>query len=133
MYRISDLRGEKCNTNNFLSSPNLAATFEQQNLSPKEQFAIFAKGLVGTIGSCSINLTSALQFSIASECDIFHGDRLRRLPDPIPARNEIIPDPDSIPLSILIYPTGSKHQIDFAAYDASTPTVPLPTDGPDAM
>ena len=113
--------------------PTSAATFEQQNLSPKEQFAIFAKGLVGVIGSFSINLTAALQFKIASEKNGFHGDRLRRLPDPIPARNEIIPDPDSIPLSVLIYPTGSGHEIDFAAYDAPAPTAPSSVDGPDSV
>lgn len=46
-----------------------------------------------------------------------HGDKLRELPDPTPCRDEIIPDPDSIPLSILNYPLGKKQEIDFTAYD----------------
>lgn len=80
-----------------------------------------------------INLTAASQFNIASERNGFHGDRLRRLPDPIPARNEIIRDPDSIDLSVLTYPTRSRHEIDFAAYDAPTPKTPPSVEGPDAV
>ena len=62
----------------------------------------------------------------------FHGDKLRELPDPIPARDEIIPDPDSIPLTILNHPLGKKHEIDFGAYDEPVP-VPPSDEGPGAM
>jgi len=54
------------------------------------------------------------------------------LPDPIPARDEIYPDPESISLTVLKYPTGNEHEVDVAAYDDPTPTVP-PIDGPDAV
>ena len=47
----------------------------------------------------------------------FHGDKLRELPDPIPCRDEMIPDPDSIPLSILNHPIGKRHEKNFSAYD----------------
>ena len=74
-----------------------------------------------------------MQYSIRSQDVGFHGDRLRSLPDSVPAKNEIIPDPDSIPLDILNHPIGDKHEVDFAAYDFSPPTVPPPVDGPDAV
>ena len=55
--------------------------------------------------------TNPPQYQIFHECGPrFDGKRLRELPDPIPARDEIIPDPDSIPLTILIYPLGLKHE-----------------------
>jgi len=62
----------------------------------------------------------------------FHGDKLRELPDPIPCRDEIIPDPDSIPLSILNHPLGKKLEIDFAAYDPPELTL-SPTEGIDPV
>jgi hypothetical protein len=74
-----------------------------------------------------------LQFNIASEENGFQGDKLRELPDPIPARDEVFPDPDSVPLNTLIYPTGSRHEIDYAAYDDFTTAPPPPVDGPDAV
>jgi hypothetical protein len=63
---------------------------------------------------------------------VFHGDKLRELPDPIPARDEIIPDPDSIPLAILNHPLETKHEVDYDAYDEQVPE-PYPEEGPDAM
>ena len=118
-----------------LNLPDLAAIFEQQNSSPKEQFAIFACGLVcaRVPGFHWIDLTAALQYNISSEGGGFHGDRLRALPDPIPARDEIIPSPDSDPSSVLNHPFGNEHKIDFAAYDPPTPMVSSPVDGPDAV
>ena len=115
--------------------PASAAIFEQHNLPSKEQFTIFAKGLVGVIGSwTSLDRPDChLQYKIASEGSGFHGDKLRALPDPIPAKKEIIPDPDSIPLSVLNYPTENTHEIDFAAYDSPALTVSSSVDGPDAM
>ena len=51
-YRIWDLKGEKAvvllATSAYLAS---TAIFDQQGLSPKEQFAIHAKSLVGATGS----------------------------------------------------------------------------------
>ena len=59
-----------------------------------------------------------MQYNIGSaQGASFHGDKLRELPDPTPCPDEIIPDPDSLPLSILNHPLGKKHEIDFAAYD----------------
>ena len=58
------------------------------------------------------------QFQIAHEKgEIFNGDQLRDLPEPTPARDEIVPDPDSIPLTVLNYPLGTKHEVDFSAYE----------------
>jgi hypothetical protein len=56
------------------------------------------------------------------------------LPDPIPTRNEIIPNSDFIsPESVLNYPVGNEHKVDLAAYDPPTPIVSSPVDGPDAV
>jgi len=85
------------------------------------------------LGSHWIDLTVTIQYSIRSEDAGFHGDRLRSLPDPVSVRNEIIPDPDSVPLSVLNHPIGSKHETDFSAYDCPSPTVPPAVDGPDAV
>ena len=85
------------------------------------------------LGSQWVDLTVTTQYSISSEDTGFHGDRLRSLPDPVPVKNEIIPDPDSVPLSVLNHPIGSKHEKDFAAYDCPAPTVSSPVDGPDAV
>lgn len=89
--------------------------------------------MVWVRGSHWVDLTVTVQYSRRSEDVGFHGDRLRSLPDPVPTKNEIIPDPDSIPLSILNHPIGNKHEVDFAAYDSPPPTVSSPADGPDAV
>ena len=53
-----------------------------------------------------------------------HRDQLRELPDPIPARDEIIPDPDSVPLAVLVHPLGTKHEIPLGAYEEELPALP---------
>jgi len=79
------------------------------------------------------NLTDPVQYSIGHLHGAhFHGDKLRELEDPTPCRDEIIPDPDSIPVDILNHPLGNKHEIDFAAYDPPEITL-SPTDGGDPM
>ena len=80
-----------------------------------------------------VDLTAVVQYNLCSGDGGFHGDKLRALPDPIPARNEIIPDPDLIPLSVLNHPIGNKYEVDFAAYDSPTPTVFTSVEGPDAV
>lgn len=59
---------------------------------------------------------------------VFEEDQFKELNDPIPCRDELIPDPDSIPLSVLNQPLGKRHEINFAAYDPPEPTLP-PTEG----
>ena len=68
-------------------------------------------------------LTDFTKYNIASQHFTFDGDNLRKLPDPVPCRDETIPDPDVIPLSILNYPPGKRLEISFTAYDP--PEVPL--------
>ena len=79
------------------------------------------------------DFTGSTQYNISCvEGAVFRGDKLRELPDPTPCRDEIIPDPDSIPLFILNYPLGKKQEPDFAAYDP--PELALsPTDGVDPV
>ncbi|KAF9654056.1 hypothetical protein BDM02DRAFT_1189800 [Thelephora ganbajun] len=97
---------------------DLRAIYEQQNVDVKEQLKVFAKGL----------------YQIAHEKGpFFDGDQLRELPDPVPVREEIIPDPDSVPLTILNHPLGTKHEIDFGAYDEQVPVAPPSEEGPDAV
>jgi len=60
------------------------------------------------------------------------GDKARALPDPIPAQSDIIPDQNSIPLSVLNHPIGNRHETDFAAYDFPTSEIPS-SDGLDAV
>jgi len=135
-YRMSDLKGEKPVTQRTISAYlSSVAIFEQQGLSPKEQFAIYAKGLVGITGFwvSPDGSDHTIQYSVANEGEGFHGDKLRALPDPIPARDEIIPNLDSVFMSVLIHPIGNKYEIDFAAYDSPIPTVPPPADGPDVL
>lgn len=77
--------------------------------------------------------TNLSQYQIVQESEIsFHGDRLRELPDPIPARDEIIPDPDSIPLTILNHPLGTKLEAPTAAFEEPIPPIPS-GEGPDAV
>ena len=60
--------------------------------------------------------------------DSFYGDKLRGLQDQMPCKDEIIPDPDSIPPSILKFPPVKRNEINFAAYDPPEPTL-LPMEG----
>ena len=79
-----------------------------------------------------IAFTNFYQYQIPHESgSSFHGDKLRELPDPIPARDEIIPDPDSVPLTVLNHPLGTKHEVDFGAYEEQVP-VPPSGEGSDA-
>ena len=74
-----------------------------------------------------------LQYKIYSAYgQIFHGDNLRKLSDPIPCRDEIIPDPDPTLLPILNHPHGIGQEIDFAAYDPPEVT-PSPVEGGDPV
>ena len=77
--------------------------------------------------------TDFLQYNICSVYGLFfHGDKLRELPDPIPCRKEIIPNPDSIPLTVLNHPLGRSQEIDFAAYDPPEVTF-SPAEGGDPV
>jgi len=67
---------------------------------------------------------------MSSDGFYLNGDKARTLPDPIPAPNDVIPDKDSVPLSVLNHPIGNRHEIDFAAYGFATSAVPPPGDGP---
>jgi hypothetical protein len=71
-----------------------------------------------------------VKYNIASEhgMDYFRKKQFRELPDPIPSISETVPDPDSIPLSILNYPLQKGHEIDLAAYDPPELTLPLPAE-----
>ena len=74
------------------------------------------------------------QYQIGHESgSTFHGDQLRELPDPIPARDEIIPDPDSIPLTVLNHPLGTKNEVPCAAYEEMYALPPPSEEGPDAV
>ena len=84
-------------------------------------------------GSQSVDLTATIQYSMCSEGNSLNGDNIRTLPDPIPANSEIIPNQDSVPLSVLNHPIGNKLKTDFAAYGSPTSTVPPSGDGPDAV
>jgi len=51
-FRVGDMRGKEVVTLPIISTYLVSvATFEQQGLPPKEQFAVHAKGLVGVTGS----------------------------------------------------------------------------------
>ena len=54
----------------------------------------------------------------------FDGDEFQGLEGPTPCRDEIIPDPDSIPLSVLYHPTTERYKINLAAYDPPEPVLP---------
>lgn len=95
--------------------------FGHQNLDIKDQFRVFANGLVRALTPAlkDMNLTGPIQYNIGGvQGATLYGDELRELPNPTPCKDEIIPDPDSIPLSILNYPLGKRQEIDFAAYDS---------------
>ena len=74
------------------------------------------------------NFTSFVQYNISNQGASFCGDKRRELPDPTPCRDGIIPDPDSIPLSILNHPLGKRLEIYSAAYDSPELALP-PTEG----
>lgn len=50
----------------------------------------------------------------------YHANEFREVPDSTCIDNAVvIPDPDSIPLSVLNHPLGKRDEINFAAYDLS--------------
>ena len=74
--------------------------------------------------------TNLSQYQIGFENgNVLHGDRLRDLPDRIPARDDIIPDPDSIPLTVLNYPLGTRYEDPLAGLEEQVPA-PLSEEGP---
>jgi hypothetical protein len=78
------------------------------------------------------NFAASVKYNIGSKYGGFFGrEQSRMLPDPIPSRDEIIPDPDSISESILTYPAVER-AIDFAAYDPPEITL-SPTEGAHPM
>ena len=59
-----------------------------------------------------------MKYSIASASGfLFHGDKLREPREPSVWGLDMIPNPDSVPLSVLSYPTGKRDEINLAAYD----------------
>jgi hypothetical protein len=61
---------------------------------------------------------SSVKYNLGSVHGVsFDGDRLRNLPESATCGEGMIPDPDSIPLSVLNHPPGKRHEINFAAYD----------------
>lgn len=68
----------------------------------------------------------SVQYDIGSThgMNFFYDKQFREVTVPTPRGDEIIPDPDSVPLSVLNHPVGKRHEIDFAAYDLPelTPT-----------
>ena len=135
-FRVEELRGRKVVVLSTISAYLASvAIFKQQGLSPKEQFAVHAKGLVGVTipGWIWVDLTATAQYNMYSDDDHSPGERLRKLLGPIPANSEITPSQDSIPSIVLNHPISDKHMVDLAAYDSPTPMVPPPGDGPDAV
>ena len=75
------------------------------------------------------NFRFSVKYKVGSSHGIVvDGDRLRDVPDPVPCRDETIPDPDSVPLSILNHPIGKRHELNFAAYDPPE-LAPCPGEG----
>ena len=78
------------------------------------------------MGSVKYNLGSARGL-------FFPDDQLRELPDPIPCRNDMIPEPDSIPPKSVLnnhfrrrlpVPIWRRREINFAAFRPPVPTLP---------
>ena len=92
-----------------------------------------------------VNLTATIQYSMYNKGDRLSRDKLRISPDllwgpiadltsdPISAISEVIPNQDSVLLSVLNHPTGNRDETDFAGYDPSTSTASPSVDGPDAV
>lgn len=67
--------------------------------------------------------TDFVKFDIASEPGYsFYADQLREPTGRVCCGDEIIPDPDSIPLTVLNHPRGKMLEINFAAYDPPEPS-----------
>ena len=106
----------------------LVVIFKQQSLEAKSQFEAFARGLVRVLIPTtprSAEFTVSVKYKIrSSESNegLFKAKFPER-PTPIPSKDEIIPDPDSIPLSVLNNPPGKRPEIAFAAYDPPEATL----------
>ena len=106
----------------------LVGIFEQQNFEAKPRFEAFARGLVRVLTSTtprSAEFTGSVKYKIRSGkgYDGLFKAKFPEMPKSIPSRDEIIPDPDSIPLSVLNNPPGKRLEIDFAAYDPPEATL----------
>ena len=122
--RINNLRSESANRFFNFKANSPLGIFEQQDLTAKDQFETFAAGLVRgfTLTAKSFGSMNSSKYNICSVHGIFFdGGQLRELSDPIPCKKEVIPNPDLIPLSVLNYPVGKRHEIDFSAYDRLEP------------
>ena len=73
----------------------------------------------------SAEFTVSVKYKIRSSKsdDGLFKTKFPEMPMPMLSRDEIIPDPDSIPLSILNHPPGKRLEIDFAAYDPPETTL----------
>ena len=106
----------------------LVGIFKQQSLEAKSRFEAFARGLVRVLTPTtprSAEFTVSVKYKIrSSESDdgLFKA-KFPEMPMPMPFRDEIIPDPDSISLSVLNNPPGKRLEIDFAAYDPPEATL----------
>lgn len=84
---------------------------------------------MSTVVSQDSGLTSSIKYRISSAREMSSGgNKLPELSAPIPSGEEIIPEPNSIPLSVLNHPLGEKLKINFAAYDPPELTL-SPTKG----
>ena len=106
----------------------LVVIFKQQSLEAKSQFEAFARGLVRVLIPTtprSAEFTVSVKYKIRSgkSYDGLFKAKFPEMPKSIPSRDEIIPDPDSIPLSVLNNPPGKRLEIDFAAYDPPDATL----------
>ena len=102
--------------------------FKQQNLKAKSLFETFARGLVRILTPATprrAKFTVSVKYKIRSSesNDGLFKAKFPEMPMPMPSRDEIIPDPDSISLSVLNHPPEKRLEIDFAAYDPPNATL----------
>jgi hypothetical protein len=81
------------------------------------------------VGAVTLTVSGDTDFARYVKYNAVHApdafdDQLGGLRGSTSCRDEIIPDPDSIPLDILHYPTQPRYGIDFSAYDP--PELKLP-------
>lgn len=137
--RIESLRSAS-NGEPGLLAPGLThdiGIFEQHNLKAEDKFKSFAAGLVCALALISQGMIpdfgGRVKYKLSSMYGItFDGERLRDLPESATCGDDAIPDPDSIPLSVLNHPPGKRHEINFNAYDPPELTL-SPTEGTHAV
>ena len=106
----------------------MVGIFKQQNREAKPQFETFARGLVRVLAPTmprSAEFMGSVKYKIRSS-EIDDGVFKAKFPERsnmVSRRDEMIPDPDSIPLSVLNHPLGKRLEIDFAAYDPPEATL----------